>query len=169
MHAVPKVPNRDTRFFGAAGFGDGVGPTPCLTRTKVPSVIHPLLADPPPDLRLALSALLGATLGHENAPTATGVPRWPDERGTEMKRMIVDHYGGPDVLKLVEEDDPRPSRGEGAGRVLAAGGSFTDAQLRAGTCAGLMSECRSACGTTGTRPTVHFLGTGTADRINSAA
>ena len=75
-------------------------------------------------------------------------------KGTEMKRVIVDHYGGPEVLKLVEEDDPRPSRGEVLVRVLAAGVSFTDAQLRAGTCAGLMSECRSACGTTGTRPTV---------------
>jgi len=50
-----------------------------------------------------------------------------------MKRVIVDHYGGPEVLKLVEEDDPRPSRGEVLVRVLAAGVSFTDAQLRAGT------------------------------------
>ncbi len=25
-----------------------------------------------------------------------------------MKRVIVDHYGGPEVLRVVEEDDPRP-------------------------------------------------------------
>ena len=50
-----------------------------------------------------------------------------------MKRVIVDHYGGPEVLKLVEEEDPRPGPGEVLVRVLAAGVSFTDAQLRAGT------------------------------------
>ncbi len=50
-----------------------------------------------------------------------------------MKRVIVDHFGGPEVLKMVEEDDPRPGPGEVRVRVLAAGVSFTDAQLRAGT------------------------------------
>ena len=54
-----------------------------------------------------------------------------------MKRVIVDHYGGPDVLRLVEDDDPRPGRGEVRVRVLAAGVSFTDAQLRAGTYLGV--------------------------------
>ena len=50
-----------------------------------------------------------------------------------MKRVVVDHFGGPEVLKVVEEDDPRPGPGEVRVRVLAAGVSFTDAQLRAGT------------------------------------
>ena len=50
-----------------------------------------------------------------------------------MKRVVVDHYGGPEVLKVVEEADPRPGPGEVRIRVLAAGVSFTDAQLRAGT------------------------------------
>jgi NADPH:quinone reductase len=50
-----------------------------------------------------------------------------------MKRVVVDHYGGPEVLKTVEEDDPRPGRGEVLVKVLAAGVSFTDSQLRAGT------------------------------------
>ena len=49
------------------------------------------------------------------------------------KRVVVDHYGGPEVLKVVEENDPRPGAGEVCVRVLAAGVSFTDAQLRAGT------------------------------------
>jgi NADPH2:quinone reductase len=51
----------------------------------------------------------------------------------EMKRVVVDHFGGPEVLKIVEEDDPRPGPGEVRISVLAAGVSFTDAQLRAGT------------------------------------
>src|SRR5437588_12173741 len=53
--------------------------------------------------------------------------------GDRMKRVVVDHFGGPEVLKVVEEDAPRPGRGEVRVRVLAAGVSFTDAQLRAGT------------------------------------
>ena len=50
-----------------------------------------------------------------------------------MRRVVVDHYGGPEVLMIVEEDDPRPGPGEVRVRVLAAGVSFTDSQLRAGT------------------------------------
>lgn len=50
-----------------------------------------------------------------------------------MKRVIVDHYGGPEVLRVVEGADPQPGPGEVRIRVLAAGVSFTDAQLRAGT------------------------------------
>jgi hypothetical protein len=29
-----------------------------------------------------------------------------------MKRVVVDHFGGPEVLRVVEEDDPRPGPGE---------------------------------------------------------
>jgi NADPH:quinone reductase-like Zn-dependent oxidoreductase len=50
-----------------------------------------------------------------------------------MKRVVVDHFGGPEVFRVVEEDAPRPGPGEVLVRVLAAGVSFTDAQLRAGT------------------------------------
>src|SRR5512132_1403513 len=50
-----------------------------------------------------------------------------------MKRVVVDHYGGPEVLMVVEADDPRPGPGEVRVKVLAAGVSFTDSQLRAGT------------------------------------
>jgi NADPH:quinone reductase len=50
-----------------------------------------------------------------------------------MKRVVVDHYGGPEVLNVVEADDPRPGVGEVRVRVLAAGVSFTDALIRAGT------------------------------------
>src|SRR5919109_1049658 len=54
-----------------------------------------------------------------------------------MKRVVVDHYGGPEVLTVVEEDDPRPGPGEVRVKVLAAGVSFTDALLRAGTYLGV--------------------------------
>src|SRR5436190_18536700 len=54
-----------------------------------------------------------------------------------MKRVVVDHFGGPEVLRVVEEDDPRPGPDEVRVRVLAAGVSFTDAQLRAGTYIGV--------------------------------
>src|SRR5512142_884638 len=54
-----------------------------------------------------------------------------------MKRVLVDSYGGPEVLKVVEDVDPRPDRGEVRVRVLAAGVSATDAQLRAGAYLGV--------------------------------
>ena len=53
--------------------------------------------------------------------------------GDRMKRVVVARFGGPEVLKVVEEDAPQPGPGEVRVRVLAAGVSFTDSQLRAGT------------------------------------
>lgn len=53
------------------------------------------------------------------------------------KRVVVEHFGGPEVLRVVEDDDPRPGPGEVGVRVLVAGVSFTDAQLRAGTYLGV--------------------------------
>ncbi len=50
-----------------------------------------------------------------------------------MKRVVVDHFGGPEVVSVVEDDDPRPGAGEVRVRVLAAGVSLSDAQMRAGT------------------------------------
>ncbi len=50
-----------------------------------------------------------------------------------MRRVVVDHFGGPEVLRVVEDGDPRPGEGEVRVRVLAAGVSFTDALIRAGT------------------------------------
>jgi NADPH:quinone reductase-like Zn-dependent oxidoreductase len=54
-----------------------------------------------------------------------------------MKRVVVDHFGGPEVLKLVEDDDPRPGPGEVRVKVLVAGVSYTDSLLRAGTYLGV--------------------------------
>jgi NADPH2:quinone reductase len=50
-----------------------------------------------------------------------------------MKRVVVEHFGGPEVVKVIEEDAPQPGPGEVRVRVLAAGVSFTDALIRAGT------------------------------------
>lgn len=50
-----------------------------------------------------------------------------------MKRVVVDRFGGPEVLKVVDEAAPRPGPREVLVRVIAAGVSFTDTQLRAGT------------------------------------
>ena len=54
-----------------------------------------------------------------------------------MKRVVVERYGGPEVLRVVEDDDPQPGPGEVRVNVLAAGVSFTDALLRAGTYLGV--------------------------------
>ena len=54
-----------------------------------------------------------------------------------MKRVIVDHFGGPEVLRVVEDSAPHPAHGEVRIRLLVAGASFTDAQLRAGTYLGV--------------------------------
>src|SRR5262245_31495332 len=54
-----------------------------------------------------------------------------------MKRVVVDQYGGPEVLRVVEDEIPQPGPGEVRVRVLAAGVSYTDAMLRAGTYLGV--------------------------------
>jgi NADPH2:quinone reductase len=50
-----------------------------------------------------------------------------------VKRVVVERFGGPEVLKVVEEDAPQTGPGQVRVRVLAAGVSFTDALIRAGT------------------------------------
>lgn len=50
-----------------------------------------------------------------------------------MKRVVVNQYGGPEVVTIVDAEVPVPGPGEVRVKVLAAGVSFTDSQLRAGT------------------------------------
>ncbi|MGZ4331882.1 MAG: medium chain dehydrogenase/reductase family protein [Solirubrobacteraceae bacterium] len=57
--------------------------------------------------------------------------------GSRMKRVIVDRFGGPEVLHIVEEEVPRPGRREVRVRVLAAGVSYTDAMIRVGSYLGV--------------------------------
>ena len=47
-------------------------------------------------------------------------------------RIIVTHYGGPDVLQVLEEECPEPKHGEVRVRVLAAGVSLPDIMMREG-------------------------------------
>ena len=47
-------------------------------------------------------------------------------------RIIVTHYGGPDELRVVEEDCPEPLGGEVRVRVLAAGVALPDLMMREG-------------------------------------
>ena len=48
------------------------------------------------------------------------------------KRVVVTHYGGPEVITLIEEDIPTPKRGEVRVKVLAAGVSLPDLLAREG-------------------------------------
>ena len=48
------------------------------------------------------------------------------------KRIIVTHYGGPDMLQVVEEECAEPKRGEVRVRVLAAGVALPDVLAREG-------------------------------------
>ncbi len=45
-------------------------------------------------------------------------------------RIIVTHYGGPDALRVVEEERPEPKDGEVRVRVLAAGVALPDLRRR---------------------------------------
>ena len=47
-------------------------------------------------------------------------------------RIIVAHYGGPDALRMIEEECPEPAQGEVRVRVLAAGVSMPDIMAREG-------------------------------------
>ena len=47
-------------------------------------------------------------------------------------RIIVTHYGGPEALRVVEEECPEPKRGEVRVKVLAAGVSLPDLMMREG-------------------------------------
>jgi len=47
-------------------------------------------------------------------------------------RVIVTQYGGPEMLRVVEEERPEPKRGEVRVRVLAAGVSLPDVMAREG-------------------------------------
>jgi NADPH2:quinone reductase len=47
-------------------------------------------------------------------------------------RILVTHYGGPDALRVVEENCPEPKQGEVRVRVLAAGVSLPDLMMREG-------------------------------------
>src|SRR5262245_12419897 len=54
------------------------------------------------------------------------------KRSMRHTRIIVTHYGGPEELRVVEEECPEPQEGEVRVRVLAAGVSLPDVMMREG-------------------------------------
>jgi NADPH:quinone reductase-like Zn-dependent oxidoreductase len=56
----------------------------------------------------------------------------PARESIKHTRIIVTHYGGPDALRVVEEECPEPKDGEVWVRVLAAGVSLPDIMAREG-------------------------------------
>jgi NADPH:quinone reductase-like Zn-dependent oxidoreductase len=63
----------------------------------------------------------------EQSPGRIGSPLAVKHTG-----IIVTHYGGPDELRVVEEECPEPKEGEVRVRVLAAGVSLPDLLIREG-------------------------------------
>jgi NADPH2:quinone reductase len=59
---------------------------------------------------------------------------WLGETVTNMRhmRVVVAHYGGPEVITVIEEDTPTPKPGEVRVKVLAAGVSLPDVLAREG-------------------------------------
>lgn len=50
----------------------------------------------------------------------------------KYKRVVISHYGGPEVLQVVEDELPEPRTGEVRVRILAAGVAWGDIQKREG-------------------------------------
>ena len=50
----------------------------------------------------------------------------------KYKHIVVAHYGGPDELRVIEDECPEPRRGEVRIRVLTAGVSLPDVMMREG-------------------------------------
>src|SRR5512134_1989080 len=63
---------------------------------------------------------------------ASSSARQGEEESMRHTRIIVTHYGGPDALRVVEEECPEPKDGEVRVRVLAAGVSLPDIMAREG-------------------------------------
>lgn len=53
-------------------------------------------------------------------------------RSVKHRRIIVERYGGPEELQVLEEECPEPEDGEVRARVLAAGVSLPDLMMREG-------------------------------------
>jgi NADPH:quinone reductase-like Zn-dependent oxidoreductase len=58
----------------------------------------------------------------------------PPKGGRSVKhtRIVVTHYGGPDALRVAEEECPEPKHGDVRVRVLAAGVALPDVMMREG-------------------------------------
>ena len=61
--------------------------------------------------------------------------RRPNDSGTAVRnrRIVVPRFGGPDLMKVVEEEIPEPGPGEVRVRIVVAGIGFPDVVIREGT------------------------------------
>src|SRR5262245_58993250 len=50
----------------------------------------------------------------------------------KQKRVVVSHYGGPEELRVIEEECPEPKPGEVRVKMQAAGVSLPDLMMREG-------------------------------------
>jgi len=50
----------------------------------------------------------------------------------KYKRIVVSHYGGPEVLQVIEDDLPEPKQGEVRVKILTAGVAWGDTLKREG-------------------------------------
>src|SRR5204863_7269699 len=73
-----------------------------------------------------------ASCGHSLLRRTSSSARQGKKRSMRHTRVIVTHYGGPDALRVVEEECPGPKNGEVRVRVLAAGVSLPDILMREG-------------------------------------
>jgi hypothetical protein len=71
---------------------------------------------------------------HGRQPIPCTLPRFSHVEQPSMKnaRVIITAHGGPEVLKLIEEDVPKPRAGEVRLKVLATGVAFADVLMRYG-------------------------------------
>src|SRR6266852_2905032 len=70
------------------------------------------------------------TVGRSGATSSSA--RQGRKRSVRHTRVIITHYGGPDALRVVEEECPEPKDREVRVRVLAAGVSLPDLLMREG-------------------------------------
>jgi D-arabinose 1-dehydrogenase-like Zn-dependent alcohol dehydrogenase len=76
-----------------------------------------------------------SSAGHHSGQAlrrASPSARQGKERSLRYTRIFVTHYGGPDALRVVEEECPEPKQGEVRVKVLAAGVSLPDIMAREG-------------------------------------
>ena len=75
-----------------------------------------------------------ACRGRASSAEAEREPLSGDHKVSNMRhtRVVVPHYGGPEVITAIEEDIPTPNSGEVRVKVLAAGVSLPDVLAREG-------------------------------------
>src|SRR5262245_9353026 len=70
--------------------------------------------------------------GDAQRPAAKRERPYAGRTSVKLTRIVVTHYGGPEALRVVEEECPEPKDGEVRVRVLAAGVSLPDIMAREG-------------------------------------